>query len=118
VPGRAQAVGRERVADLAQLILRRAAAPVDDLGAEVLDAEACIGLGFVPAQAVVHVQRRRAVAELAQHVPEAGRVGAARDEADQVASLRDQVVTPNEPLDAFLDVHANRVDASRSEPPM
>ena len=64
--GRAQPVGRERVADLAQLVLGRPAAAVDDLGAERLAAEARVLVRLAPAQAVVDVQRRDAVAELAE----------------------------------------------------
>jgi hypothetical protein len=48
VAGRAQAVGRERVADVAQLLLRRAPAAVDDLCPELLRAEARVRLGVLP----------------------------------------------------------------------
>ena len=64
----------------------------DDLGAELLGAEARVLVGLVAAQAVFDVQRRDAVAELAQRVQEAGRVGAARDEAEHLAARLDQLV--------------------------
>ena len=55
-----------------QLVLRRPAPAVDDLGAEDLPAEACVLVRLGPAQAVVDVQRRHSVPELTQDVPEAG----------------------------------------------
>ena len=48
VAGRAQPVGRERVADVPQLLLGRAAAAVHDLGAELLAAEAGVLLRLRP----------------------------------------------------------------------
>jgi len=53
---------------------------------------------------VVDVQRRDAVAERAERVVQAGRVGAARDEAQDVAAGLDQVVAPDVRLDALEDV--------------
>src|SRR5688572_865113 len=76
----------------------------EDLRPEPLDTEARVLLGLLPTQAVVHVQRGDAVAERAEHVPEAGRVGAARDEARHLAAGGDQVV----PADVLLDARAER----------
>jgi hypothetical protein len=50
---------------------------------------------------VVHVERGYAVAEDAEHVPQARRVGAGGDEDGDVAAGRDQVVLADEPLDSF-----------------
>ena len=49
------------------------------------------------------MQRRDAIAELAQRVEEARRVGAARDEAEHVAARLDQIV----PADVLLDALEN-----------
>ena len=69
-----------------------------------------------PAQAVVDVHRRDRVAELAEHVPEAGRVGAAGDEAADLAAGRDQVVLADEPLDALGEVGSHaRIVTSRGQ---
>src|SRR5205823_6420458 len=76
VAGGAEPVGREAVANLAQLVLGPTSAAVDDLGAHQLATEARVCLGLFPAQAVVDVERRDAIAELAQEVPRAGRIGA------------------------------------------
>jgi hypothetical protein len=51
------------------------------------------------------VHGSRAVAELAERVPEAGRVGAAGDEARDLAPRGDQVVPPDVRFDALEDVH-------------
>src|SRR5262249_46270220 len=98
------AVDRERVADPAQLVFRDASAPVDHLGAEHLAAEAGVGLRLVAAQAVIDVQRRDRVPELAQRVPETGRVGTARDEHGDRAPGLDQAVATDLPLDAAADL--------------
>jgi len=74
---------------------------LDDLRAEALAAEAGVLVGFGPAEAVVDVQGRDAVPERRQHVPEAGRVGAARDEDGDVTSRRDEALVPNERLNAL-----------------
>ena len=86
VPGCPQTVGRERVADPAPVVLRLPAAAVDDLRAEHVAAERGVVVGFLPAKTVVHVQRRDAVAELSQHVQEAGGVGSARHETSHAPS--------------------------------
>ena len=69
-----------------------------------------VRVGLRAAQAVVDVQRRDAVAELAQRVEEAGRVGAARDEAEHLAARLDQVV----PADVRLD--PRELQASAAQP--
>ena len=72
---------------VSKLRLREAAAVAfDHLGAEHLGAEAGVLLGVGTAQLVVHVQRRGAVSERPEQMPEAGRVGAARDEAGDPAA--------------------------------
>ena len=110
VPGGAETVGRERVPDLAPVVLGAPAAAVDHLRAEPLGAEARILVGGVTPQPVIHVQRGDAIAELRQDVPETGRVGAARDEAGHVAARRDQVV----PADQLLDPRAQRSLSTRT----
>ena len=98
--GCAQPVGGERIADVPELRFRRPAVPVDDLRTELLGAETCVGLGFLAAQPVVHVQRGDAIAKRQQHVPEAGRVGPAGDEHCHLAVRRNQLVAADELLDA------------------
>src|SRR5205823_5136630 len=64
VPGRAQAAGMERVADVAELGLVAAARRrLHHLGAEALGAPAGVLVGLLAAQPVVDVQRGDAVAE-------------------------------------------------------
>src|ERR1044072_3055445 len=55
VTGRTEPVARERVTDAPQLILRTAAAAVDDLGAEGLTAETCVIVRLGSPQPVIHV---------------------------------------------------------------
>ncbi len=97
--GRAQPPGLDRVAQVAQLGLG-AAGRLDDSRPEPLGAERGVGLGLRPAELVVHVQRVDAVAERPERMPEAGRVGAAGDETEDVASRRDEVVRTHVLLDA------------------
>ena len=79
-------------------------AAVDDLRPEQLAAKARVLLRLLAAQAVVHVQRRDAVAELPQHVPQAGRIGAAGDEAGHLRSGLDQLELADKGLDALSKV--------------
>src|SRR5215211_1110658 len=65
VAGCSKTIGREAVADPPELVFGASARPVDDVGAEVLAAEACVVVGLRTAQVVVHVQCRDGVAELA-----------------------------------------------------
>src|SRR5439155_348441 len=103
VTGRTQALTCDGIALVAQLGLAEAApVQLDDLGTERLAAEARVLVRLGAAQPVVHVQRGDAVAELAQRVPEAGRVGAAGDEAADLAARLDQLV----PADQLLDPRA------------
>src|SRR6266542_3351682 len=101
MPGRAQPVGRDRIAELPQGLFRGAGRRrhADHLGAEDLAAEAGVLVGLLAAQAVVHVQRLDVVAERLEHVPEAGRVGTAGDERENVATGRDQLPAANLLLD-------------------
>ena len=77
---------------------------------------------------MVDVERADLVAERAQNVPEAGRVGAAGDEAGDLAARRDQLVPADVGLDSlpklalrvtsstvFLEEHAP-VGAARRMP--
>ncbi len=102
VARRAETVAGERVAQLAKRLLGGAAfrPALDHLRAEHLAAEAGVLLRLLAAEAVVHVQRVDPIAERPQHVPEAGRVGAARDERDDLAAGRDQLVAADVLLDA------------------
>ncbi len=105
MPGRAQAVRGEGVAKLPKLGfglgLPRG---MDDLRAQDFAAEARVLLGLLAPQLVVHVQGRDVVAQCPERVPEAGRVGAAGDEAVDGAAGRDQVV----PADVLFDPRAER----------
>ena len=95
-----QPVGRERVAKVAQLRFRRPGS-LDDLGAEGFPAEAGVLVGLGAAQPVRDVQRRGAVAELSEGVPETGRVRTARDETGDVAARLDQALLADVRLDAL-----------------
>ena len=74
-----------------------------DLRPEHLGAEARVGFRLVAAQAVVHVDGRHAVAELAEDVPEARRVRSARDEAGDLAAGGDQLVAADRLFDAICE---------------
>src|SRR5581483_9982110 len=101
------------VAQLPQRRLGRAArGGLHDLGAEALGAEARVLVRLGAAQAVVDVQRRDAVAELAQRVVEAGRVGAAGDEAEHLAARLDQLV----PADVLFDAREELQNGSVPPP--
>src|SRR5262249_54867377 len=103
VAGGAQRGARQRVALIAELRLGETA-PVSlyDVGTEHLGAKARVLVGGRAAQLVVHVQRRYAVAERPEDVPETRGVRAAGDEAAHLAAGRDQVVRPDEGLDAVV----------------
>ena len=114
VAGRAQPVAADRAALVAECGLGEpAAVELHDLRAERLGAEARVLLGLGAAQLVVHVQRRDAIAERAEQVPEAGRVGAARDEARDLAAGRDQLVLADEALDPVAQL-VHRREALRA----
>src|SRR5207245_1376669 len=99
VTGRAEPVGRERVANVAQLSLVCATRRrLYDLGAELLRTEACVLVGLDSAESMVDMERRDAVAERRQNVPEARRVGTARNKTGDLAPGRDQLVLPDERL--------------------
>jgi hypothetical protein len=72
---------------------------VHDLGAEALGAPARIRVRLRAAQAVVDVQRGDVEPELAQRMKEAGRVGAARNQAQDLTTRLNQVV----PADVRFD---------------
>jgi hypothetical protein len=86
-----------------------------DLRAELLDAPARVLIRLGAAQAVVDVQRRHVEAELAESVEEAGRVGAARDEAQDVATRRDQVVPADVRFDPVQELQIRSVPAPATE---
>src|SRR5439155_10996533 len=88
VAGGAQAVAGEGVPELAEGLLGRACGwlSLDDLGAEAFAAEAGVLVGLGAAEPMVDVQGGHAVAELAEGVPEAGRVGAAGDEREHLGA--------------------------------
>ena len=75
-----------------------------DLRAEDVCAEACVPVGVGSAELVVDVERRDAIAEQAEHVPEAGRVGAARNETGDLTARGNQLVLTDEPLDAIAEL--------------
>ena len=68
---------------------------------------------------MIDVERRDAVAELAERQHEAGRVGAARDQAEHLAAGLDQLVTADVSLDPLEDVHGRKSASPRRsrEPP-
>ena len=96
---RAQPVGRERVADLPELVLGLSTASIGDLRSEHVAAERRVRVRLGPAEAVGDVERRDLVPELPQGVPEARRVGTAGDQTGHLAAGRDQLV----PADVRLD---------------
>ena len=105
VPRRSQTPLLDRVALLAQGRLAQASpVELDHVRPERLAAETGVRLGVVAAQLVVHVHRGHPVAERTERVPEARRVGAARDEAADLAPRLDQVV----PADVLFDPRAQR----------
>jgi len=77
---------------------------VHHLGAEPLGAEARVGVGLRAPQPVVDVQRGDAVAELAERVVQARRIGAARDEAEGLAAGLDQPVPADVVFDAREEI--------------
>ena len=89
-----------QVAEVAHRRLGRRGLDPDDLGSHQHLAVARVRVGGAAAHAVMHVDGADAVAELAERVPEAGRVGTAGDEAGDLAAGRDQVMRGDEPLDA------------------
>jgi hypothetical protein len=117
VAGRPQAVRRgQAVAALAQLGLGPGAVRLDDLRAQGLAAEARVLVRLGAAQAMVDMDRRDGVTERAEGVPQAGRVGAARDEAGRRAAARDQVECANvrlDPLPQRRRVHPGIVPSHR-----
>ena len=74
------------------------------LGAEPLAAEAGVLFGLGAPQHVVHVQAFDPVPERLERMPEARGVWTARDEAENVAAGRDQVM----PADVLLDASPER----------
>src|SRR5581483_8178293 len=78
-----------------------------DLGAELGAAPLGIGIRLGTAQPVVDVQCRHAIAERAERVPQAGRVGAAGDEAQDLAAGLDQLVAADVRLDALEELQAS-----------
>ena len=100
VPGRAQSVARDGIALLAQLRLAEPLSiELDHFRTQHVPAEACVGRGVVAAEQMVHMQRRHAVAERAEGVPQAGRVSSPGDEAADLAARLDQVI----PADVLFD---------------
>ena len=73
---------------------------VEDLRAEQLAAEARVLVRLGAAQAMIDMHREDAIAEPAERVPQTCRVGAARDEAGDLAARRDQLVLVNVRLNA------------------
>ena len=109
VPGRPQTVGRERVADLAQLLLRRASSPVDDLRPEHLAAEARVLGGLLAPQSVVDVER----GDARSRAPAARARGRSsrhpRRRAPSPLPRRDELQSSDVRLDPGQNVHERRV---------
>src|SRR4029079_10900257 len=106
VPGRPQAILGEGVAKLTKLVLGAAVRRrrFDDLGAEALPAEARVVLGLGAPELMVDVERADAVAEGPKRMPEACRVGATGDQADNVPARRNEIV----PADVLFDPRPKR----------
>ena len=68
-----------------------------------------VGLRLLATKAVGDVYGGDAVAEDAEDVPEAGRVGPSRDEARDLAARRDQVPAADPGFDALRDVRCHAV---------
>ena len=98
-----------RVPEVAQLRLGRGRGRVDDLRSERRGAVLGVGVRLGAPQAVVHVDGADAVPERPESVPEAGRVGAARHEARDLAAPRDELPGPDVRLDALEHVHGRSV---------
>ena len=77
---------------------------LDDIGSETLTAVPRILLGLGPAELMVDVERADAVAEGPKRMPEACRVRATGDQADNVPARRDEVV----PADVLFDPRPKR----------
>ena len=88
------------VAEVAHRRLGRRRLDADDAGAHHGRAVLGVGVGGRAAHAVVDVDGGDVVAERPERVPEAGRVGTARDEARDAAARLDQLVGADERLDA------------------
>src|SRR5579862_249714 len=115
VTRRAQPIGCERVAQLAQLVLAGAQGrDADDLGAELLDAETRVRIRLLTPQTVVDMQGGDAVAELPQRTPEAGRVGAPAHQAEHLSARLDQLMPADVLLDAPQHVQGHSVAVTRS----
>ena len=119
--GRAQAIGGDGVAKLAQLGLgpRATRRRFDYLRAEALAAEAGVLFGLLAAELMVDVESVYAVAEGPKCMPEAGRVRPTRDQAQDVAPRGDEIV----PADVLLDpstkssaIHGEIVGARLARP--
>jgi hypothetical protein len=98
----------EPVPQLAQRGLGRSLRGMDDLGAEGDGAVVGVGVRLRAAETVVDMNGPDGVPELSQHVPEAGRVGSARDEARHLASFGDEALRPDVRLDTCRHVHAGQ----------
>ena len=118
VPGRSQRPRGHRIAEVAQLGFGATSSGrrLDDLGSQARRRNG-VGLGLLAAKPVVHVERRCAIAQLAQCVPEAGRVGAAGDEADDLTARRDQIAGGRAPRSARAAPRRPHGDASRCRQP-
>ena len=100
MPGGAEAVAGRLVANPTELLLRAPApARVDDLRSQRLAAEAGVLVRFPTAEPVVDVQCAHVVADRAQGVPQARRVGAAGNEAGYGSAGRDEAMPANVLLD-------------------
>ncbi len=104
--GRPQASSRERVSEVAELLLGAAVRRrrLHDFGAEALAAEARVLLGVLAAEPMVDVERAGAVAEGPKRMPEARGVRATGDQADNVPARRNEVV----PADVLFHPSAKR----------
>ena len=97
------------VAQLTQLRFGRRGRHPDDRRPEHRRAVLRVGVCLRAAEPVMDVRGTRPVAERSERVPEAGRVGATRDEARELAPGRREVVEPNMRLDALQHAHVRSV---------
>jgi hypothetical protein len=81
-----------------------ASARLYHFGAEHFTAETRVLFRLFSALVMVHVQGADPVAERPERVPEAGRVGSARDQAEHLAAGLDQVLGADQLLDSLAEL--------------
>ena len=104
MPSGPEKTRERRSSEAREAFLLRPSGRVDHTRPEPLAAGTGVLVGLGATEPVVRVQALDHVSERPEHVPEAGGVRAARDEAENVAARRDQLV----PADMLLDASPER----------